>query len=84
MEYECNDKMVSHPDHYKKGGMEVIDIIDNFTVDMKGTEAVCTANAIKYILRHKNKDGVRDLKKAVWYLTHLINYIEKENTDEIQ
>ena len=72
MSYETNDKMVSHPDHYKSGKYEVIDIIDEFCKDLSGTEAVCTANAIKYILRWKKKNGVQDLKKAVWYLTHLI------------
>lgn len=72
MSYETNDKMVSHPDHYKSGKYEVIDIIDEFCKDLTGTEAVCTANAIKYILRWKKKNGVQDLKKAVWYLTHMI------------
>ena len=82
MSYETNDKMVSHPDHYKSGKYEVIDIIDEFCKDLTGTEAVCTANAIKYILRWKKKNGVQDLKKAVWYLTHLIEtFTEAECED---
>jgi len=82
MSYETNDKMVSHPDHYKSGKYEVIDIIDEFCKDLQGTEAVCTANAIKYILRWKKKNGVQDLKKAVWYLTHLIEtFTEAERED---
>lgn len=76
MSYETNDKMVSHPDHYKSGKYEVIDIIDEFTKDLTGTEAVCTANAIKYILRWKKKNGIQDVKKAIWYLTHLVEYLE--------
>ena len=82
MSYETNDKMVSHPDHYKSGKYEVIDIIDEFCKDLTGTEAVCTANAIKYILRWKKKNGVQDLKKAVWYLTHLIEqFADTERED---
>lgn len=78
MSYETNDKMVSHPDHYKSGKYEVIDIIDEFTKDLSGTEAVCTANAIKYILRWKKKNGIQDVKKAIWYLQHLVDKAEEK------
>lgn len=74
--YESDDKMVSHPDHYLSGNMEVIDVIEAFTKDLVGIEATDTGNIIKYILRWKKKDGVRDLKKAMWYLTHLISRVE--------
>ena len=82
MSYETNDKMVSHPDHYKSGKYEVIDIIDEFTKDLSGTEAVCTANAIKYILRWKKKNGIQDVKKAIWYLTHLVEHLENKEREE--
>ena len=79
-EYETDDKMVSHPPHYQsKSGLEVIDVIEAFTEDLQGMEAVCTANALKYICRFKHKNGVQDLKKVMWYVQHLINYLEKEN-----
>ena len=82
MSYEVDDKMVSHPDHYKSGKYEVIDIIDEFTKGLEGTEAVCTANAIKYVLRWKKKNGVQDVKKAIWYLQHLVDHLEgKEGTE---
>ncbi len=68
---------VNHPYHYQSNnGLEVIDAIEAFTEDLVGMEAVCTANALKYICRWKKKNGVEDLKKAVWYLNKLI---EKEN-----
>lgn len=68
---------VNHPSHYQtKSGLEVIDVIEAFTEDLVGMEAVCTANALKYICRWKKKNGEEDLKKAVWYLNKLI---EKEN-----
>lgn len=80
MSYETDDKMVSHPDHYQSGKYEVIDIIEEFTKDLSGIEAVDTANAIKYVLRWHKKNGKQDVKKAIWYLTHLAEHLEeKEN-----
>lgn len=62
--------MVNHPPHYNYGnGMEVIDVIDAFDCNYE------QGNIIKYVLRYKHKNGVEDLKKAKWYLEHLI---EKE------
>jgi hypothetical protein len=79
---ETNDPkpdMVNHPAHYKsESGLEAIDVIEAFTADLKGGEAVCTGNALKYICRWKHKNGVEDLKKAKWYLERLINKLEKE------
>ena len=81
--FECEDQMVSHPPHYQsETGMEVIDVIEAFTFDLKGIEAVATGNVLKYICRFKQKNGIQDLKKAKWYLEYLINHIEnleKEN-----
>ena len=76
--YECSDKMVSHPNHYQgKNGMEVIDVIEAFTGDLKGIEATDTGNIIKYACRWKQKGGVQDLKKIIWYATHLVEHMEK-------
>lgn len=77
--YETNDKMVSHPPHYQsETGLEVIDVIEAFTADLKGIEATDTGNVIKYICRWKGKNGLQDLKKAMWYLQHLINRVEEK------
>ena len=74
------DKMVSHPPHYQSStGLETIDVIEAFTSDLTGTEAVCTGNVLKYTCRWKHKNGVQDLKKAKWYLDRLIKHLEKEN-----
>jgi hypothetical protein len=76
--YESTDKMVSHPSHYiSETGLETIDVIEAFTFDLKGIEAVDTAQVIKYICRWKNKNGLQDLEKAQWYLTHLIEHVKK-------
>ena len=75
--YESDDKMVSHPDHYKSdAGLEVIDVIEAFTSDLKGVQATDTGNVIKYICRWKKKNGLQDLKKAMWYLQHLIDHVK--------
>lgn len=76
--YECDDKMVSHPSHYQlANGLEVIDVIEAFTADLKGIEATDTGNVLKYMGRWKQKNGLQDLKKARWYLEHLIEHVEK-------
>lgn len=72
------DIMVHHPPHYQsETGLEVIDVIEAFTFDLKGIEATDTGNIIKYICRWKNKNGLQDLNKAKWYLEHLIAHVEK-------
>jgi len=61
-----------NPPHYKQGGVECIDALAAATANLSGIEAVCTANAIKYLWRWKQKNGVEDLKKANWYVNRLI------------
>ena len=81
--YESTDKMVSHPSHYQsKSGLEVINVIAAFTEGLEGIEAVDTGNAIKYICRWKDKNGVQDLEKAMWYIQHLIDYLIKEDEEK--
>ena len=75
--------MVSHPAHYQsETGLEVIDVIEAFTFDLKGIEATDTGNVLKYMCRWKNKNGIQDIEKARWYLEHLIDHVkllEEEN-----
>lgn len=69
---------VNNPRHYmSETGMEAIDVIEAFTFDLKGIEATDTGNILKYICRWKKKNGLQDLKKARWYLNHLIDHVEK-------
>lgn len=83
--YESKDKLVSHPDHYQsETGLEVIDVIEAFTFDLQGIEAVDTANILKYVCRWKKKNGVQDLEKAMWYLQHLIDHTRKINMENIE
>lgn len=71
--------MIMHPEHYQgEFGMEVIDVIENFTANLTGIEASDTGNIIKYACRWKRKNGVEDLEKIKWYCDHLINYLAKQ------
>lgn len=63
--------MVNHPPHYE-GKVECIDALESATAGLEGLEAVDTANAIKYLWRWKKKNGKEDLKKAIWYIKHLL------------
>ena len=68
---ETQTDPVNHPAHYTQGGIECIDALKAATVGLEGIQAVCVANAIKYIWRFKDKNGVRDLDKAIWYINRL-------------
>ena len=68
-----------NPKHYKSDkGLECIDCIEGVVEGLTGIEATDTGNIMKYLWRWKNKDGVNDLKKAQWYINHLIAHVEKD------
>lgn len=62
---------VHHPQHYNHGKYECIDVmVENF-----GKEAVkhfCLLNAFKYVWRTNYKNGVEDVKKAMFYLDYYL------------
>lgn len=68
---------VNHPPHYQ-GKVECIDALEAATAELSGIEAVCTANAIKYLWRWKRKNGIEDLRKAHWYIERLIGKLDNE------
>lgn len=68
---------INHPDRYAGGKYECIDVM----LDVFGKDAVmhfCILNAFKYLWRAEKKNGVEDIKKAVWYLN---KYIELDGDD---
>ena len=73
---EPNVDMVNHPVHYTQGGIECIDCIKSATVGKVGIEAFCVGNAIKYLFRYEEKNGIEDVKKARWYIDRLIKELE--------
>lgn len=74
---EPDGDMVNHPAHYTQGGIECIDALKAATVSKTGIEAICTANAIKYLWRYEEKNGIEDVKKARWYIDRLIRELEE-------
>lgn len=68
---------VNHPAHYNTGKYESIDVM----VETQGAAAVkdfCICNAFKYIYRHRFKNGLEDIKKAIWYLNKFVELEESE------
>ena len=70
--------VINHPSHYTLGSVECIDAIASATVGKSGIEAVCVANAIKYLWRYEEKNGIEDVKKAAWYLNKLLSEMESK------
>ena len=71
--------VVKMPEHYTSGKYECIEVME----DVFGTETVksfCLCNAFKYLWRNQRKNGVEDLKKAVWYINKLIELTENRFT----
>ena len=65
------DDPVNHPQHYTQhpSGVECIQITEHMNF--------CLGNAIKYIWRADKKNGLEDLKKAIWYIER---EIQRRNT----
>jgi len=63
---------VNHPKHYVShpSGVECIQITEHMNF--------CIGNAIKYLWRWDKKNGIQDLKKAVWYIEREIARREKD------
>ena len=51
---------VNHPSHYTSGPFECIELTARYPF--------LGGNAIKYVYRWQGKNGLEDLKKALWYL----------------
>lgn len=78
---EQNHDAVNHPSHYTAGGIECIEALKAATTRLTGIEAVCTANAIKYLWRWKDKNGAEDIRKAIWYCERLLKEIGDEKAE---
>lgn len=59
-------------DHYKRRKITPWEIIDVYDLDFYA------GNALKYLLRAKDKNGVEDLKKAQHYVEKLISKLEAQ------
>ncbi len=60
-------KKAINPSYYQKGKYQCFPVM----LAVFGKKAVrhfCICNAFKYIWRHKEKGGLEDIEKAIWYL----------------
>lgn len=71
---------VNHPAHYTSSeaqcpgcekSIECIDVTRHMSFNI--------GNAIKYLWRYKDKEGIVSLKKAIWYIQDQIKMMENEN-----
>lgn len=63
------DDKINHPHHYTSGPFECIELSERYPFP--------GGNAIKYAYRWQDKNGLEDLKKALWYL----NYAKKKDPE---
>lgn len=65
--------LVNHPPHYKRGGIEAIDVIEAFELNYH------LASVVAYILRCDHKGApILDLQKARWFLDREIGRRTRE------
>lgn len=70
--------MVNHPPHYQSSAacsachreIECIDITRHMEFNI--------GNAMKYLWRYQQKNGIEDLKKAIWYIQDQIKVLERK------
>lgn len=71
-------EQVNHPDHYRRGGAECIDVAEQLNFNL--------GNVVKYIYRAGRKSGEETttaLQKALWYLQREIQRITPK-TDKME
>lgn len=77
MNKEVQNGLIDKQEHYTANGIQPIDLMrQNFTPE--AFQGFLEGNIIKYVLRHRRKNGVEDLRKAMTYLTWLIEEEENE------
>ena len=68
---------VNHPDHYggESNPYEAIKVIEAWDLNFH------LGNVVKYISRagKKSENSIEDLKKAEWYLSRYVQFIQKTN-----
>jgi hypothetical protein len=70
---------VDHPQHY--GGDTVYEVIKVLEAWLTPEEFIgfCKGSSIKYAARHRQKGGLEDLEKQMWYDGALIAYCRRHN-----
>lgn len=76
------EDIINKPNHYHKNEIDVHGYLEkHFPINPNVTvaEGFYMGNIIKYVSRHKEKNGIQDLKKAMANLQALIELEEKQN-----
>lgn len=73
---ESLEKNVNHPSRYTRGKVECIDALESAVVGKPPDEAIHVANVIKYLWRYEEKEPLRSLMSAEWYLKRLIDKVK--------
>lgn len=83
---EVEPNMIEHPPHYNAGKFETIDVIEDIVKNYKDSfVAYCIGNVLKYLARSPFKGTfLQDLKKAQYYLSAAITYIEEKKENEVR
>jgi hypothetical protein len=69
---------VNHPPHYGKGTIECIEYIQDILSEEEFI-GYLRGNITKYNHRWRLKGGLQDLKKAEWYHSYLIRFMEEKD-----
>ena len=75
---DVSEDNVNSPSHYGQGSIESIDYIED-SLTTEEYVGFLQGNIKKYTHRWRWKGGLEDLKKAQWYLSRLIEVVEKTN-----
>lgn len=78
---QCTNNSNNLPAHYNIAGIDTMNLIlticEHNNTDTR--EGFYLANTLKYLIRYKNKNGLKDLDKAKDYLNRLIEYTTIES-----
>ena len=72
---ELQPDLVNHPPHYTDGSIECIDAIEA-QLTPEEYRGYLKGNIAKYAWRERHKGGTESLRKARFYLNHLIEFDE--------
>lgn len=72
---------VNNPQHYKAKAVQLV--LDFEPITILKDLPFCKGNAIKYVLRYKNKNGLEDLKKAEYYIRADTKIVKPSNIETL-
>ena len=72
---------ITRPEHYNRAGIECIEAIEA-SMSPEEFKGYLKGNVEKYTWRYRYKGGLKDLRKAQWYLNKLIDFVETEELEK--